>query len=145
MRTISIKTGLLMFVTLVAFFLLMFSLGLGYRSELSIFNIIIQLLFLYSAIKSYYIRNPKEIDNYMSGVGVGLETSAVGIGCFTLFFIAFLILNPALLKAIAQNSQVGAYLNPFTASFFIVTEGIVVSLIGSYILTRIFGYTLKEV
>lgn len=134
-----------MFTGFVIFFLSMFGLGFGYRGELSFFNIAIQLMCLYGGIKTYYRLHPKDIDNYMLGVSLGLEATAIGVVGFTIFFMIFLHFNPTFMDAIRQNSNLGTYLNPFTGSLFILTEGLVVGLIGSYILTRYFGYTVKEV
>lgn len=139
MRAISIKMGLLMLAGFVSFFLLMYILGLGHRIELRVFNGVIHLYFLNRAIRAYYDLHPENIGNYMSGLAQGMGASVIGVVGFTLFMTIFLSFSPTLMNTIRQNSQMGAYLYPFTASLFILAEGLVISLIGSYILTRVMG------
>lgn len=50
----------------------------------------------------------------------------------------FLAYNPELLSLIQRQATLGAYFMPLTSCFFIVVEAIVISLIGSYIILRIF-------
>ena len=115
----------------------MYVMGWGHRSELRVFNGIIHLFCLYRAINAYYELHPENIHNSMLGVAQGMAASVIGVVGFTVFMTIFLALNPTLMAVIRQNSQMGASLHPFTASLFILAEGLVVSLIGSYILTRV--------
>lgn len=135
--SISIKMGLWMFAGFVSFFLIMYGLGLGYRTELRAVNGIIQLWCLYRAIRAYYARHPEYVNNYMWGVVQGMRTSAIGIGLFAIFMTLFLALNPTFMKAVSDNSMVGPHLNPLTSSLFILAEGLIISLIGSYFFTRV--------
>ncbi len=141
MRSISIKMGLLMLAGFISFFLLMYFMGLGHRIELRVFNGVIHAYFLNRAIRAYYALHPENIGNYMSGIAQGMSASVIGVVGFTLFMTIFLWLNPTLMSAIRQDSQMGEYLHPFTASLFILAEGLVISLIGSYIVTRILDLT----
>ncbi len=137
MRAISIKIGLWMLAGFISIFLLMCAMGLSHRSEFRVLNSIIHIFCLYRAIQSYYWLHPETIHNSMLGVAQGIGVSIIGVGGFAVFMTIFLELNPTLMDIIKQNSKMGAFLHPFTASLFILTEGLVVSLIGSYILTRI--------
>jgi hypothetical protein len=137
MQHISVKIGLWMLVSFIAYFLLLYATGFGYRTELQLFNVVIQLYFIYRSIRAYYASDPENTNSYMLGVIQGMRTSAIGVGGFAFFMMIFLALNPTLMSAICQNSQVGAYLNPFTATIVILAEGLMVGLIGSYIFTRI--------
>lgn len=128
----------------IVYFLALYTLGLGHRTEFRIFNGVIQLGFLYLAIRAYYAQHPESIENYMLGVVQGMWASAVGVGVFALFMTIFLLLNPALMEAILQNSQMAEYLNPYSASLFILAEGLVVSMIGSYIVTRVVGVAVEK-
>ncbi len=145
MRAISIKMGLWMLAGFISFFLLMYVMGLGYRNELRIFNGVIHMFCIYRAIQLYYALHPENIGNYMMGVGQGMGASIIGVVGFTIFMTIFLALNPDLMHTIRQQSHMGEYLKPFTASLFILTEGLVVSLIGSYLLTRIWEIMAKKV
>jgi hypothetical protein len=63
----------------------------------------------------------------------------VGVGGFALFMTAFLLMNPKLMDTVREQSYLGNYLNPFTDSLAILTIGLVVGIVGSYILTRVFN------
>jgi hypothetical protein len=139
MYAISIRMGLWMLLGSIAFFLLMYTIGLGYRNELHAFSAVIQLVFLYLAIQAYYRLHPDNIGNYMQGVLQGMGASIIGVGGFALFMTTFLLMEPTLMDTIRENSHLGKYLNPFTASLAILSIGLVVGLVGSYILTRMFN------
>jgi hypothetical protein len=144
MEAIAIKIGLRMLAGFIVFFLLMYLLGFGYYSELRIFNLFIHLFFLHQSINSYYSRYPKEIGNYLVGVTEGMQTSLVAVGGFTVFMTVFLYLNPTLMQSIREHAPMGAQLNAFTASLCIPVEGLAVSLIASYIITRMVGVSSES-
>ena len=137
MHHISIKMGLYMLAGFISFFLLMYVMGLGYRTELRLVNVGIQIFCIYRAIRGYYAIYPRTKHNYLLGVAQGMWASAIGVGGFAVFMTVFLALNPIFMDTIVKNSLVGAHLNPFTTSLYIVAEGLIVSLIGSYIFTRV--------
>ena len=144
MQRISIKYGLIMFTGFVAFYLLMYIMGLGHRSEFRMFNGFIHLYCIYKSIQAYYNLHPENIGNYMLGVTQGMGASVIGVGAYTAFITIFLALEPNLMNLIRQNSNMAAYLNPFSVSLYILVEGIVVSLIGAYILTRVVDNQVKK-
>jgi hypothetical protein len=144
MYNISIRMGLFMLLSFIAFFLLMYTWGLGYRSELRLFNVVIQLFFMYLSINAYYKIDPKHKENYLLGVAQGIRTSAIGILGFIVFMIGFMLKETKFMETIRQNSSMGEYLNPFTANLYLLCEGMIVGLIGSYIMTRIWGVDMNK-
>ena len=144
MRNISVKYGLLMLVGLIALYLLMYVMGLGHRSEFRMLNGVIHLYCIYKAIQAYYNLHPENIGNYMMGVTQGMGASIIGVGAYTAFVTIFLALDPTLMNLIRQNSNMAAYLNPYSVSLYILVEGLVVSLIGAYILTRVVDIQVKK-
>jgi hypothetical protein len=142
MYTIAIKMGLGMLAGFICFFIPMTLLGLGDRSELRVFNGFIHIYFIYQAIKTYRQLYPQDKNNYILCAAQGIMASLIGIIGFTVFMILYLsFINPSLMDSIqAANPTLSAYLNPFSASLFILTEGVVVSLMGSYLITRILMY-----
>ena len=130
--------------TSIAFFLFVYAMGLIQSTELRLFNIVIQLFFIYQVIKLHYRLYPKEVGNYVAGVARGMETSVIGVGGFALFTGIFLYASPTLMNNICQNSNMGKYLNPFTISLYIVAEGLMVSLIGSYVMTRVLDIIITK-
>jgi hypothetical protein len=107
MHHISVKIGLWMLVSFIAYFLLLYVLGFGYRTEFQLFNVVIQLYFIYRSIRAYYATDSENTRSYMLGVVQGMRTSGVGVVGFAVFMTIFLALNPTLMTAICQNSQVG--------------------------------------
>ena len=145
MRAISIKMGLWMLMGFVGFFLLAYLLGFGDRSELRVFNGVIHMYCLYLALQSYHALHPESVSNYMSGVALSLMTSVIGVIGFTLFMTIFLNLNPELMDNIRQHSQLGTYMNPFTSSLYIAAEGLIVSVVGAYILVRVMDMKVHKI
>lgn len=145
MRAISIKMGLWMLMGFVGFFLLAYLLGFGDRSELRVFNGVIHIYCLYLALQSYQALHPESVSNYMSGVALSLMTSVIGVIGFTLFMTIFLNLDPELMDNIRQHSQLGTYMNPFTTSLYISAEGLIVSLVGAYILVRVMDMKVHKI
>lgn len=137
MYSISIKMGLTMLIGFISFFLLMYVMGLGAHIELHLFYLVIQIFFMYKAIRGYYAGHPKSTHNNLLGVAQGMITSLVGILGFALFMAIFLFYSPNLVNTMRLDSLLGVSLNPYSASLIILTEGLVVSLIGSYVAARI--------
>ena len=131
----------------VGFFSLMNLLGVATNPGLRIFNGAIHLGMIYLAIRQYRNEFPETIDNYLSGVALGMYTSMIGVVGFVVFMMFYFIFNPGFLQAIGLHTgigQLGDYLTPLTASLFILAEGIAVSLIGSYIVMRVVNMQLVE-
>ena len=89
------------------------------------------------AIREYRKAHPEGLSNYLSGVAMGMYSSLIGVVGFVIFMVLYLSGDSELMAHIQANTPVGDYLNPITASLFILVEGVAVSLIGSYIVTRI--------
>ncbi len=137
MYTISIKMGLWMLLGFILFFLLMYVTGFGYRIELLFFYAVIQIFCIYRAIRAFYALYPRSTHNNLWGVAEGMVTSAVGIIGFAIFITVVLALSPSLMHQMRIDSVLGPSLNPYTAGLIILTEGLMVSLIGSYVAARI--------
>lgn len=144
MRTHSIKFGLSMLFAFIAFFTVLYVLGIGQRVELFLFVGVIHFFFMYLAIQKHYKMYPEDLGNYMSGVARGMEASVIGIVGFTVFIAVFLVMDATLLTRLRENASMAEYLTPVTISLFIVATGLMSSLIGSYILTRILDISLKK-
>ena len=145
MRSLSVKFGILMLIGFIAIFYVIYMLGYAQHTELRVLNAVVHLSCLYFAIRAYYKTDPENVQNYMLGVAQGMEASVIGVVGYALFIVIFMKIDPRLMNLIKQNSPMAIYLNPYTITLGILTEGLMVSLIGSYILTRFYGYTLKTV
>ncbi|MCA9733540.1 hypothetical protein KC799_15505 [candidate division KSB1 bacterium] len=129
-----------MFIGFTAYFLLMHLLGQSDNSTLRLFNGIIHMLLLALAIRQYRLENDIQSGKYLPGVALGMYASAIGIVAFSVFMLLFLTFHPTLMGEIKEQAALGRYLNPFTATLSILAEGLVVSLIGSYVWVRIFEW-----
>lgn len=137
MRKIALKYGLWMLTGFIAFFLLMHLFGLSQNYNLRMLNGVIHLGIITMAIRDFRQLHKNTIDNYVSGVAMGMYASLVGVVGFTIFMILFLALSPGFMEVIKASMPMGDYLNPVTTSLFILVEGTAISLIGSYIITRV--------
>jgi hypothetical protein len=137
MKSIAWKYGLWMAAGFTGLFLLMYSAGVAHNYNLRILNSVIHIGLLYGAISAYREHTPDKVGNYVSGVAMGMYSSVIGVLIFTLFMGLFLGFEGNLMAHIKETMPVGRYLNSFTTPLFIFVEGIAVSLIGSYLVTRI--------
>ena len=145
MRAISNQFGFLMLAGFIAIFYIIYMLGYAQYTELRVLNAVVHLSCMYLAIKAYYKTDRENVENYMLGVAQGIEASVIGVVGYALFIVIFMKIDPRLMELIKQNSHMAIYLNPYTITLAILAEGLMVSLIGSYLMTRIYGYTLKAV
>lgn len=145
MKKIALKYGLWMFIGFTVFFLLMHILGLSKNHNLRVFNGIIHISMIYMAIRDFRSQNKSTVSNYVSGVAMGMYVSFIGVLTFALFQFFYLNIDEVFMQSLIADNSVGAYLTPFTASLFIFAEGIAISLIGSYILTRVIDMNLAKV
>jgi len=137
MKKIALKYGLMMFAGFTAFFLLMHFFHLSHKYNLRLFNGVIHITFIVLAIREFQQTNTNGGFNYISGVAMGMFASIIGVLGFSLFQIIFLSLNPDFLALLQKTLPIGHYLTPFTASLIIFMEGIAISVISSYLITRI--------
>jgi hypothetical protein len=137
MLKIAIKFGLILAIGLTSFFLVMHYLGLSQNYNLRIFNGAIHLSAIYYAIKTGISEKVISGDNYISAVFLGMLSSFIGVAAFAFFQLIFLSLDTTFMAQIKESFSIGQYLTPFSASLIILVEGVVVSLIGSYLIARV--------
>lgn len=132
-----IRYGIYLFVSLVAFFLLMKLLGLAEIVGLRYFNFLILLVVLYLAL-SEYKKKSNGVMTYFRGLGLGVVTSLVGAIPFAVFIGIYLgVLDPGLMETIRdQWSAYATYINPFSLSFVVALEGAISGFLTSYVLLQ---------
>lgn len=144
MKKIAIQYGLLLLASFVGLFLFMHEVMEVRNYNLRILNGFAHIGLIYLAIRRYRQENPDTVNNYVSGVTAGMYASVVGVLPFTAFVMFYLIGDTTFMNYIQETIPIGKYFNPFTASLFVFTEGIAVSLIGSYIAVRIIDMNLAR-
>ena len=141
MDKIAFKNGILMFLTFTVVFIITHLLSLSSNYNFRALNWLVQIIFIWKAIKEYtnqHLDQEKQIlDNYPANVTLGLFTSLFGVLPFALLMGIYLSVNSNFMESIRASSKLGDYLTPFTAGLFLVSEGIIFSLIVSYILARV--------
>ncbi len=117
-----IKWGAITFLGLGVYFLLMNALGLIHVLELRMLNALIMFGGCFAAIRQY--KNFEGEANYFEGLLVGILTAFIASTIFTLFGFFYLeIINPSFMTELIEKEPLGAYLNPYLASFQIFIEG----------------------
>ncbi|MGB3800231.1 MAG: hypothetical protein WA952_10485 [Lewinella sp.] len=144
MKSIAIKFGLYFFGGLVAIFMMSYFLGLAGNYRLRVINGFLHLAVLYYGIKELRLRQPETHQNYVTGVVQGLYIGGVGTVLFAIFTTLFLIADSGLMAELQAATPLADALTPVTAGVFILMEGVAVSLIGSYMLTRYVDKRLEE-
>ncbi len=137
MNQIAFRYGLLMFLGLTGFFLLLNMFHLNENYYLHILNGTIHLGILWLALNAWSRRHHDGTSDITSGVVLGMFTSFIGVIPFSIFMAIFLALDPEFLARIRSQTPLGEYLTPMTSCLFILVEAVVLSLIGSYIILRI--------
>ena len=145
MQKIALNYGLKMFAGFTGLFLIAHFLGGSENYNLRILNGIIHIGLLYLAIRDYRQAFPETYNNYVSGVAVGMYASMVGVILFTLFMsIFFTFIDPVFFAQLKAKLPFGDSINEFTTCLFIFVEGVVVSLIGAYLITRVIDAKMER-
>ncbi|MEM6396739.1 MAG: hypothetical protein AAF741_10375 [Bacteroidota bacterium] len=144
MKRIAIVYGLYFFAGLVAIFLISYAAGVAANYELRIINGLLHTVVLYYGIKQLRIVKPSTHQNYVSGVAQGIYVGAVGTILFMIFIILFLALNQSFLAELQAASGWRTLLTPIMAGTFVFMEGVAVSLIGAYLMTRYVDMRLEQ-
>ena len=120
---IAIRYGLITFLGLVVYFLLMKWLGLFEIHELRGLNFFILLAGIGAALKHYKENSNSEF-MYFQGLSLGILTTLTAIIPFGVFVFFYLVLDVAFMQNLIANEPFGRFFNPFILSFLVVFEGI---------------------
>jgi hypothetical protein len=77
------------------------------------------------------------VNNYVSGVAIGIFMSMIAIVLFAIGMVIYLSLDTTFFNSLKDNFPYPEYFSPTTASIGIFVEGLAVSIIGVYVITRI--------
>ncbi len=128
------KNGLIMFVSLLAFFLLMNALGLAGTHWLRALNVIFVFVLIRNAIRTYmnHLGN-NHYDDFGDFFWIGIRTSLLGIGLFAAFIAIYLDkLDPQFMADLAVKESFGGEITPVSASVIIFIEGMASALICTF-------------
>ncbi len=137
MLRIALRYGLWMALGFIGFFFIMHLFGLSRLYWLRVFNGVIQAAFIWYALRAWYREHPDRIENYASGVAVGMGTTFVGTVPFMIVMAVFFAFNPEFMYTIQEKMHLSYALDPITASSVIMMEATCIGLILSYIQVRV--------
>lgn len=120
---VAIRYGLITFLGLVVYFMLMKWAGLFEIHELRGLNFFILLGGIGYAIKHYKTINEDFV--YFQGLSLGILTTLATVIPFGVFVFFYLVIDVNFMQNIITNEPFGQYLNPYILSFLVVFEGII--------------------
>ncbi len=118
---------------LMAFFGVMYLLGLANIVELRMLNLIILGIGVYSGLKKFKESHDKHI-NYFRALATGVTISTIGSFIFSGFLFFFMKFNTGFMQWIVDNEPMGIYLNPYMAAFIVLLEGVFSGLLVTFVL-----------
>ncbi len=128
----ALKYGLMITGGLTVYFLLMRVLGLHEVLPLRFLNGLIMAGGIYLALKHYRDLAGNHF-HYLPALGLGLRTTAVGVGGFMLFMYVYLTyLDPGFMEYLASQQRMGKELNRFSASIALFLEGMGSGMVMSF-------------
>lgn len=122
-ESVAIRYGLITFLGLVAYFMLMKWVGLFEVHELRGLNFFILLAGIGTALK-HYKENCNSDFVYFQGLSLGILTTLAAIIPFGVFVFLYLVLDVEFMQNLIANEPFGRFFNPFILSFLVVFEGI---------------------
>lgn len=127
-----IKYGVLVFLGLAIYFLLMESIGLVHNLNLRLFNAVIMFSGIFFLLRNFKKQQYDRPFSYLNGLGAGLLVTIIGTAAFALFMAIYLSVNPDFMTAIRENEPQGIYLNIPAMVMLILIEGIASGILFSY-------------
>jgi hypothetical protein len=126
---VAVKYGLIIFISLVAYFLFMKLVGLFEIHELRALNFFIMFAGIWKAL-TYY---KKETGlSFFGGIGLGSLTAIIGVLPFAIFIFFYLQADTQFMHNIVATEAFGQYLNPYILAFLIAFEGGISGVLVSF-------------
>jgi hypothetical protein len=120
---IGLQTGIVTFITLVAYFMIMKWLGLSEILELRFFNFVILTVGICYGINKFR-HDSHESEFYLKGWGQGIFIAVVAVVLFALFMSIYIsYFDEPLLQRIRQTTTIGTHATGFHIFFAILMEG----------------------
>ena len=126
--------GTLITIALIAYFFLMYAIGLIHVIELRLLNLGFLVAGVYFAMKQYQRTHRGHMD-YFHAFTTGMATAAIGTLTFSVFLLIYLHIDKNLMQSIAEQ-PLGMYLDPYIASFMVSLEGIFSGLFVTFLLSN---------
>lgn len=144
MTKVAFKYGAMIFVGETVFFLLMRLAGVETDYSFRVFNILLQIVLVYFAIREYRLSGRSRVGHYLTGVQLGMYVIVIGAGLFSAFLHIYLLIDQEYMNNLKELKDLDQWMSPFALSSMVFGEAIVIGSIGSYILTRIVDMNLAH-
>lgn len=137
---LALKTGAILCVLFIIYFMIMKYFGLIQFAELRFLNIFILLSVLFSTFRYYRMKTKILNIDYLEGLSLGVFSSGIGFALFAVFlYIYFSSIDPMLLDQLRGNTvMMGNALTPVSAAGSVLIEGICSGLILSFSIMQYF-------
>jgi len=132
---VATKYGLMTFLGLTAYFLIMKFAGLFQIVELRYLNGLFMVIAIWKAL-NFYKKNSNSELTYFEGLGLGTMTAVVAAIPFGLFMLFYLIVDSNFMVVLQANEMFGQYLTPVAVGFLIAFEGLVSGVLISFMLMQ---------
>ena len=126
---VAIKYGLIVFVGLTAYFLLMKTVGLFEIHELRALNFFILFAGVWKGLTSQ--RKTGHL-SYFEGIALGSLIALIAVIPFALFIFFYLQIDTQFMDKIIATEAFGEFLNPYILSFLIAFEGGISGVLVSF-------------
>ena len=137
MPNLALRYGFLLFLCLLAFFWLMNFAGHVQKFNFRYFNGLFHLIFIFLAIREYKAKFNEDF-SHLSGTTMGIMTSMFAVVPFAIFISAYLAFDTRLMIHIQENvPEEGQFLTPLMCGVSMLLEGLAITFVLSYIITRI--------
>ena len=134
MKKSDILWNVLLFSSLMAYFMIMKFLGLHRILSLSYVNLAIHLAIVYFAMHAYRTHIHSKAFSFMDTAMVGVRATLPAITLFSVFqFIYLRFLDPDFLNYIQSVTLMGEYLTPAIIAAGLMATGLVATFFNSYI------------
>jgi ABC-type Fe3+-siderophore transport system permease subunit len=118
---------------LIAFFLLMWVIGLGHHVELRLLNLFILTAGIFFGLKKFKETHHDHL-NYFRALITGVAMGAIGSIIFALFLFIWMKVDTEMMDAIIANEPMGRYLNAYITAFVVALEGVFSGLLVTFVL-----------
>lgn len=132
------RTGILIALSLIGFFVAMVFVGLSEVLWLRYVNFAILLTGLVAAFKIYSKKVASEGIHYFDGLRIGARITLTAMIPFALFIGIYLRIDTGFMDYVRQSAEFGDYLSPASAAAGVAFEGIVSGFLTSFCLMQYF-------
>lgn len=145
-RTIPTRNGILLFVALAAYFLIMRALGLAHNLYLRAGNLIWLYLALRATVMQYHRQaNGSYYEDFFDYFKISMRTAFIGTALFSAFLAIYLDqIDPGFMQILQQDRNFGGHISPVSVAVLIFIEGISSSLVVSFLYIQMKKYKTVE-